>query len=152
MKPSGCVELTGPFGSFHKLRLLFVLSGRTEELESKELSRDMFPVIFSAGILRDVSLYIEWRLGTSCSSMLGMESESSQVMLEGTNKFSGALRRKKSMSDGFGSLMKDQLMGDERRLLEGEGFNETQLSRDSCSGSFGLARCWVMGELVLAEV
>lgn len=91
MKPSGSVECTGPFGSFHKLRLLFLLSGRAEELKSKELSRDMFPVVFSAGILRDVCLSIGRRVGTPCSSVLEMESASSEVMLERTNKLSGAL-------------------------------------------------------------
>lgn len=36
------------------------------------------------------------------------------------------------MRDGFGSLMRDRLMGDERRPWEGEDLSETQLSKDGC--------------------
>ena len=36
------------------------------------------------------------------------------------------------MRDGFGSVVRDQLMGDERKPWEGEGLSETQLSRDVC--------------------
>lgn len=64
--------------------------------------------------------------------MLETAGESSQVMLERTNKFSGGLGRKKSMRDDFGSLMRDRLMGDERKPWKGKGLSEPHLSRDGC--------------------
>lgn len=52
MKPRGCMESIGPFGSSRVLRVVVVLSGGTEEMGREELSRDVFGVGFSAGIWR----------------------------------------------------------------------------------------------------
>jgi len=68
----------------------------------------------------------------SCSLVLETAGESSKVMLERTKKLSGGLGRKKSMRGGFGSLMRDQLMGDGRKPWEGKSLGETHLSRDGC--------------------
>lgn len=58
MKPSSYIECIGPFRSCCKPRLLLVLSGRTEEMEREELSRDVFGVVFSAGVWRGLSLHL----------------------------------------------------------------------------------------------
>lgn len=53
------MESIGPFGSSRMLRLVVVLSRRTEEMGREELSRAVFGGGFSAGIWRGGCLTIQ---------------------------------------------------------------------------------------------